>query len=124
MERVWIGFAGILGAVSVAAEAAARHLLAGEADRADLVAIAARYGLFHAAALVALAAFVRGTPGCPIRVAGWCFVAGALLFCGSLLLLAAAAPAWVGRGTPIGGTVLIVGWAALLLHALRPRRAS
>ena len=48
-------------------------------------------------------------------------LAGVLLFCGSVYTLAiAGAP--VGALAPVGGTLLMVGWALLALSALRARR--
>jgi len=44
-----------------------------------------------------------------------------VLFGGSLFALAAGAPRWVGGVTPFGGVALIVGWAALVILALRRR---
>lgn len=128
MKRVWIGVAGLSGAVAVAADAAARHILAGDTVRIDLTTTAARYGLVHAVALVALAGFVRteATSGEQwfLRGAGWCFVAGILFFCGSLYLRAAGAPPIVSVATPVGGTSFILGWTAVLIAALRLRSAG
>jgi uncharacterized membrane protein YgdD (TMEM256/DUF423 family) len=129
MERFWIAIAGLSGAAAVGADAVARHLLAGDVYRLELTGTAARYGLIHAVALLAAAALARldrredERPGRWLAVVGWCFAAGLVLFPGSLYLLAAGATPLVARAAPIGGTLLIIGWAALLVHALRPRRA-
>jgi uncharacterized membrane protein YgdD (TMEM256/DUF423 family) len=56
-----------------------------------------------------------------LRAAGWCFIIGLILFCGSLDLLAAGAPAIVARAAPMGGTAFILGWLMVLLAALRPQ---
>ncbi|HUH83335.1 MAG TPA: DUF423 domain-containing protein [Stellaceae bacterium] len=125
IERVWLGWAGLSGALAVAAEAAARHLSAGDAHRLELVAIAARYGLIHSLALFAAAVFAaswrRGAGRGWLIAAGWAFAAGLGLFCGSLYLLALGGPAVVAAATPIGGTFFIVGWAALFVMALAAR---
>jgi uncharacterized membrane protein YgdD (TMEM256/DUF423 family) len=127
IERIWIGLAALSGAAAVGADAAARHLLTGEADRLALAQTGARYGLIHALALLA-AAFLAGSGRVGARVwlglAGWCFAAGLALFPGSLYLLAAGLPAGIARLTPIGGSAFIAGWLALLLAALWPRRAG
>jgi len=128
MERVWIGAAALAGAASVAADAAAAHLLAGDPGRLGLAATGARYGMVHAAALLALAALARFVPGGVARVwlglAGWCFVAALALFCAPLFLLAAGLAPGIVRVVPVGGTLFIAGWAALLASALSPRRAG
>lgn len=132
MERIWIAIAGLSGAVAVAADAASQHLLAGDPWRMGLAMTAARYGLFHAAALLGLAllsqAAWRGGAGRVARLslaaAGWCFCLAILLFCGSLYALAAGAPIPVAHATPVGGTLFIIGWLAVLVHALAPRPAA
>lgn len=128
VERIWIVIAGLSGAVAVGAEAAARHLLAGQAYRLDLASTGGRYGLVHAAALLAVAALGRralpGRAGAWVAVSGWSFTAGLVLFCGSLYLLALDAPLLVARATPVGGLAFIAGWAALVVAALQPSSAK
>jgi uncharacterized membrane protein YgdD (TMEM256/DUF423 family) len=128
MERVWIAAAALSGTAAVTADAAARHLLGGDPARLDLAVTAARYGLAHAAALLALALLLRAVPGGAARVwllaAGWCFVAAVALFCGTLYLLAAGLAPALTPLVPIGGTLFIAGWAALFFAALSPRRAA
>ena len=122
IERLWLGWAGLSGAVAVAAEAAARHLLEGDPHRLELAATAARYGLVHSAALFAATMFAarwrRGPGRRWLMAGGWAFAGGLGLFCGSIYLLAVGAPSMVAWATPIGGTLFIVGWAALFVTAL------
>lgn len=120
--RIFLAIAGAAGAVSVAVDAAATHLLAGEADRLGLAQTASRYGLIHAAALLTLV-FLIERGGCWLCAAGWCFVVGLVLFCGSLDLLAAGAPPFFAHAAPWGGTAFILGWLAVLVAALRPKKA-
>ncbi len=122
MSRIFLAIAGAAGAISVAVDAAATHLLAGDAYRLGLAETAARYGLIHAAALLALV-FLIERGGCWLCAAGWCFVTGLVLFCGSLDLLAAGAPPFVAHAAPWGGTAFILGWLAVLVAALRPKKA-
>jgi len=77
--------------------------------------------LIHAAALLALGFLIERGSGW-LRAAGWCFILGLILFCGSLDLLAAGAPEIVARAAPLGGTAFILGWMMVLLAALRPKR--
>jgi uncharacterized membrane protein YgdD (TMEM256/DUF423 family) len=52
--------------------------------------------------------------------AGWCFVAGVVVFSGSLYALALTDRRKFGAITPIGGGVLfLAGWALLALAAIR-----
>jgi uncharacterized membrane protein YgdD (TMEM256/DUF423 family) len=127
-ERLWLALAGLSGAAAVAAEAASRHLLAGDPYRLELAATGGRYGLIHAVALVAVALLADAArPGARRRwlaISGWCLAAALLLFPGSLYLLAAGAPGAVARLTPIGGTLFIAGWLALAVAALQRRPAA
>jgi len=125
VERIWLAVAGLSGVAAVAADAAGRHILAGDAHRLELAQTGARYGLIHALALLALTALASsgkaGATRLGFRLAGWCFAAGLVLFPGSLYFLAADVPAGFARLAPIGGGLFIVGWAALLIAAVMPR---
>lgn len=123
-SRFFLAIAGLAGAIAVAVDAAATHLLAGDAYRLGFTATGSRYGLIHAAALVGLALLIERRGGLWLAVAGWCFVAGEVLFCGSLYLLAAGAPHSFAIAAPWGGTSFILGWLAVLVAALRPSCAG
>jgi uncharacterized membrane protein YgdD (TMEM256/DUF423 family) len=75
---------------------------------------AAQYHFWHALALLAVA--LAGS-GPWFKAAGWLFVAGVLLFSGSLYALALGVPA--GLVTPLGGAALILGWVAFAVAAIR-----
>lgn len=75
--------------------------------------------------LHALALFVIGTwqvpPAIqePVRRSAWLLTAGALLFSGSLYLLALTGIRWLGAITPLGGVAFLIGWGCLAWSALR-----
>jgi uncharacterized membrane protein YgdD (TMEM256/DUF423 family) len=81
--------------------------------------------MFHALALLGLAGWMRPAPtGVAAQraaraIRAW--VAGTLLFSGSLYALALGAPPWVGPITPLGGLCLIVGWGYAAAAAVAPR---
>ena len=77
------------------------------------------YQLAHALAAWAGVAALPGNRA--VRWAGWAFTAGALLFSGTLYAMALGAPRWFGAITPIGGTVMMSGWAILAWGAFRSR---
>jgi uncharacterized membrane protein YgdD (TMEM256/DUF423 family) len=77
------------------------------------------YQGLHALALLAVGLLGRGADVAGLRLAGWSFVVGILLFSGSLYLLALTEIRWLGMITPVGGTAFLVGWAALAWHAYR-----
>jgi uncharacterized membrane protein YgdD (TMEM256/DUF423 family) len=47
----------------------------------------------------------------------WCFLAGIVIFSGSLYLLALTGVHWLGAITPVGGVSLLAGWLWLLINA-------
>ncbi len=73
----------------------------------------ARYHLFHALAICLVAVHPK-TPAIP----GWLFVAGILLFSGSLYVMTLTGYRWLGAITPLGGVCFILGW---LFLAFSPR---
>lgn len=82
---------------------------------ADLLAVwetAARYQLFHALALLAVALAASRWPAPAWAAAGWLFTAGIVVFSGSLYLLALTGTRWLGAVTPLGGLCFLAGWAA------------
>jgi len=108
--------------VAVAAGAFGAHILR---DRlpADLLAVfetGARYHMYHALALFVVAWASTQWPTTRVRLAGWLFVAGTVLFSGSLYVLALTGATWWGAVTPVGGALLLAGWATLALGVLRP----
>ena len=94
-------FAALSAAVAVLAGAFGAH--GAEARAAELFRTGGQYQLLHAvAALVALQLGARGP--------AWLFVAGGVLFAGSLYALAEGGPKWLGPVTPVGGLLMIGGW--------------
>jgi uncharacterized membrane protein YgdD (TMEM256/DUF423 family) len=107
----WIALlASLSGALAVAAGAYGAHGASG--DPADWLTTGAHYGMVHAvAALLALRMAARG----PAIL----FVAGGLIFAGTLYAMALGAPRWLGAVTPLGGLALILGWLWLAWAAAR-----
>jgi len=122
MIRAWLVAAAVGGFLSVAAGAAVAHLAPGERV-AELLRTGALYGMVHAAALIAVTAIAesRDRLGLALTIAGWSFAGGMLLFSLSLFALALIGREWLGMITPFGGAGLLVGWAALALHAFSRR---
>ena len=76
-----------------------------------------RYHMYHALALI-LTSMLMGRFAQTLTVAaGWCFVAGIILFSGSLYLLALTGMTALGAVTPIGGVVFLLGWGCLAAAA-------
>lgn len=105
-----VSCAAVSGALAVGAGAFGAHGASGAAQ--EWLRTGGQYQLIHAvAALVAMRLDARGP--------AWLFVAGGLVFAGSLYLMALGAPRWFGAITPIGGTLLIVGWLWLARVGLK-----
>jgi uncharacterized membrane protein YgdD (TMEM256/DUF423 family) len=81
----------------------------------------ARYHMYHALGLLAVAWAVARWPGGWASAAGWLFVAGTVLFSGSLYLLAVTGVRALGAVTPFGGLAFILGWLALAWTACGTR---
>lgn len=79
-----------------------------------------RYHMLHALALFAAAAVGTRYPNSRLpALAGWLFVAGIVVFSGSLYIMALTGLRWLGAITPIGGVALIGGWLCLAAAAAR-----
>ncbi|MDB5770068.1 MAG: hypothetical protein JWM42_442 [Burkholderia sp.] len=79
----------------------------------------ARYQMYHAFALFVVAWAYTKWPGTLIAAAGWCFIAGTVIFSGSLYLLSMSGIRWLGAITPLGGVALLAGWLCLLWAAIK-----
>jgi len=82
----------------------------------------ARYQMYHALALLAAAWLVERTGGQAAVWAGGLFLAGTLLFSGSLYLLALSGIRGFGAVTPFGGVAFLAGWLCLARAAWQLRR--
>ena len=51
--------------------------------------------------------------------AWWCFLAGIVIFSGTLYLLALTNAHWLGAITPFGGASFLVGWGWLFCNAAK-----
>ena len=108
-------FACVFGFVGVAAGAFGAHALADRVtpERLDVFETAVRYQLVHAMVLLIVAAAVRRWPGTAAVWSGWLFVAGVIIFSGSLYLLVLLDVPVLGAVTPLGGLSLLAGWINL-----------
>ena len=85
---------------------------------ADMMAIfetGVRYQLIHGLALMAVAWLSDRSPSKSISAAGFCFLAGTLVFCGSLYILSLTGARWWGAVTPVGGLLFLAGWLLILV---------
>jgi uncharacterized membrane protein YgdD (TMEM256/DUF423 family) len=123
LDRTFFALGALSAAISVAAGAFGAHALR-EKLPADLLAVfetGARYEMFHALGLLAVAWAAARWPGPAVAWAGWLLVAGTVLFSGSLYALALTGVRALGAVTPFGGVAFIAGWLALAWAALGSR---
>jgi len=134
VERTFLLLGAAFGLVGVLLGAFGSHGLRSRLtpERVATFETGVRYQLWHALALFAVV-FVgslriprggwfgytpltetRGTFGWPAATAGWLFVAGIVLFSGSLYVLSLTGKRGWGAVTPVGGACLVLAWAALL----------
>lgn len=121
MERRFAVLGAVSGFIAVAAGAFGAHALKTRLAP-DMLAVfetGARYQMVHALALLAVAcAWVRW-PGRLTEASGWCFVAGTVVFSGSLYLLTLTGVRALGAITPVGGVLFMAGWLLLAVAAWR-----
>lgn len=121
MARTFLVLAALSGFIAVAAGAFGAHALKTRLA-ADLLAVfdtAVRYQMFHVVGLIAAAWLAARSPGPAVLASGWCFVAGTVLFSGSLYALALTGTRWLGAITPFGGVLFLAGWLLLAWTAWR-----
>ena len=121
MDRLFFSIGALSALISVAAGAFGAHALRGRLTPEYLAAFetAARYQMYHALGLLAVAWAITRWPGALLAWAGWLFVTGTVLFSGSLYILAVTGTRWWGAVTPLGGVAFLAGWLCLVLAVLR-----
>jgi uncharacterized membrane protein YgdD (TMEM256/DUF423 family) len=115
MDKTFAVAGSVSAGLAVAAGAFGAHALRARLtpDTLSIFETAARYQMYHALALFAVAWVESRWPDTAVTAAGWLFVAGTVLFSGSLYTLALSGTRWWGAVTPIGGLCFLAGWAAL-----------
>lgn len=119
MKPNWISVGALSAFLTVALGAFAAHGLEGRLDAEQTAwwATAVQYQALHALGMLAFGLWRHLRPGGALS--GWCFLAGTLLFSGSLYAMSLGAPRFLGAITPLGGTAFLVGWAAFAWDARR-----
>lgn len=115
MERHFLGIGAISAFIAVAAGAFGAHALREmvSPDRLVVWETAARYQMYHALGLLVVAYLSGQKTGGPARITGWLFVAGTLIFSGSLYTLTLTGITILGAITPLGGLAFLAGWLIL-----------
>ncbi len=121
MTRIFFSIGAIAALLAVAAGAFGAHALEARLspERLETFRLGAQYQMYHALGLLAVAWATTQWPGGLTTAAGWLFVAGIVVFSGTVYALGLGAPRWLGAITPIGGTAFLLGWLLLAWAALR-----
>ena len=126
MHKGFLKTAVLLGAISVALGAFGAHGLKKilDADGLQVFETAVRYQFYHVFALLAAGILYKEFPGKRLQWAGCLFMAGIVLFSGSLYLLCYVKHAglpltWIGAVTPFGGVAFIAGWVMMFAAIMK-----
>ena len=121
MSRLFFAFGSGFALIAVITGAFAAHTLKSKLspDMFQVFEVAVRYQMYHALGLIAVAWAASQWSSQLITVSGWLFVAGIVIFSGSLYILSLTGVRWLGAITPIGGVAFIIGWGCLLWTAIR-----
>ena len=127
MHKGFLITASLLGALSVALGAFAAHGLRRvlSAEQVATFETGVRYQFYHTFALLAVAILYEKFSGSLMQWAGNCFLAGIVLFSGSLYLMTALRTTEsvgankIGIITPFGGLFFIAGWMLMLIAIIR-----
>ncbi len=119
--RLFMVAGALSAALAVGAGAFGAHALGDTVSPARLATFetAVRYEMVHALALLLVGVLVERWSDARLRWAGWLFLAGTVLFSGSLYLLVLTDTPWLGAVTPLGGVAFIAGWLLLAWAALK-----
>ena len=124
---IWVRVGAVNGFIAVAAGAFAAHGLQDrlEAPMLDVFQTAARYQMYHALAILAVAWLASPVPSRITACCGGSFLVGIVVFSGSLYAyslssLGASQPMRIfAMITPVGGAAFLLGWLLLFVSARR-----
>ncbi len=115
MSNFFFRLGAILASLAVAAGAYASHGLVDHAtpEGIDAFRTAVQYHFYHALGLVLTGWLLRERCSRAVQLAGWLFLGGILLFCGSLYLYALSDDRGLLQAAPVGGFSFIIAWLSL-----------
>ncbi len=122
--RYLFSLGALFAGLAVAAGAFGAHSLRSILDASMLTVFetGTRYQMYHGLGLCIIGLVAEKFPDRQFIVAGWLFVIGILLFCGSLYALSLSGIRWLGALTPLGGAAFIAGWGSLGWRLWRSER--
>ena len=120
MAKHFLGIGTILAGLAVILGAFGAHMLENmvSVDRLATFETGVQYQMYHALALILVGWISRNSEE-QLQTVGYCFLAGILIFSGSLYLLVLTDTGWLGAITPIGGLAFIAGWLIWALKSFK-----
>jgi uncharacterized membrane protein YgdD (TMEM256/DUF423 family) len=126
MQRIFLAFSGISGFMAVLLGALAAHSLKNSlsAEHLSSFETAAKYQIYHSLALTGIVFLSDKFNNKYLKLSGYFFITGILLFSGSIYILSTTEVtgftniSWLGPVTPIGGMCLLAGWINIFLSAI------
>ena len=121
MSRRFLALGALSAGLAVALGAFAAHALKARLEAQLLAAfeVGARYQMYHALALVAVGLLAERRTSRLLGASGGLFLAGTVLFSGSLYALSLTGIRGLGAITPFGGVAFLAGWLCLAAAALK-----
>jgi uncharacterized membrane protein YgdD (TMEM256/DUF423 family) len=121
MDRFFFAAGSISAFLAVALGAFAAHGLKARLspDMLEVFEVGVRYHMYHSLGLLAVSFAMAERPQSSAGTAGWFFLAGIIIFSGSLYLLSLTGLRWLGAVTPFGGIAFLIGWVLLAWAAWR-----
>jgi len=126
MNTLFLTVAALNGFIAVSLGAFAAHGLKASlsADLLSTFQTGVQYHMYHALALFGVGVLTLQFPSNGmLRASGFLFLAGIIIFSGSLYALSLSGVRWLGAITPIGGVMFLAGWALLALAMFNLRGA-
>jgi uncharacterized membrane protein YgdD (TMEM256/DUF423 family) len=120
MSRLLPALAALNGFLAVAVGAFGAHVIA-DPQAQEWIRTGVVFQLPHAAAVFALLGWRRDRS---VGVGAWALAVGSLVFAASLYLLALGLARGLAAFAPVGGTLMMLGWAWIAVVALRGERGG
>lgn len=118
MQKIFLLWSAALGALGVMIGAFGAHALSSMLEQTGRTATfetAVKYQMYHTLALLATGLLLSRVDSRWLEYAGWSYIAGIIIFSGSLYILCLSNVGKWGAVTPFGGLALIAGWVCLFI---------
>lgn len=121
MGQGWISIGAVLCALGIATAAFGTHALAERLDERalELWELAGRYLIYGGLGLCLIGVVAYQRVNRSFDNAALALLVGVLIFCGTLMAMSFGGPRWLGAVTPVGGTLMILGFLIFALLAAR-----